>query len=112
MVDPSLWGGLPYNNRTAWIDFTGQLQIYHQVLAEAIHRATGVSVRTLPLGTGGDRNWLEALQAQYEEEATALAIAAPVDLRSYNLERREDFNSWTFLISQETRRLRIAAGLP
>ena len=112
MVDPTLFGGLPFGNKTAWIDFTGQLQLYHQSLALAIHQTTGVSVRVLPLGTGGDRNWLEAVQAQYEEEAAALGIAAPVDLRSYDLSRRDDFSSWTFLISQETRRLRIAAGLP
>ena len=112
MLDPSLFGGLPHGNRTAFLDFLGTLELYHHALALAIHQTTGRSVRVLPLGTGGDRNWLEALQAQYEEEAAALGIAAPVDLRSYSLDRREDFNSWTFLLAQETNRLRAAAGVP
>ena len=112
MLDPTLFGGLPFGNKTAWIDFTGQLQLYHQSLALAIHQTTGISVRVLPLGTGGDENWLEAVQTQYEEEAAALGIAAPVDLRSYNLERREDFHAWSWLIAQETNRLRAAAGVP
>ena len=111
-ADPTLWASLPFKNPTAWKDFTGTLELYMRALAQRIHQTTGLSIRVLPLGEGGGSEWMAAVQAQFESAATALGIAAPGDLESYDLGRADQFASWTWTVSQEARRLRTAAGLP
>lgn len=112
MVDPNLFSHLPFRNTTAWKDFTGTLWLYwQQGLAPAIFGLTGTAIRLYPIGDGGGPQWQSAVQHQYEDGCAALGIAEPPDLASYDLSKEEEFASFTFLISQTTQRLRIAAGL-
>lgn len=111
MEDPRLWASTPFNNQTAWTDFVGRLDLYHRALARRVFAATGKTYRVYPLGDGGGRAWLEAVQSTYRNAAVALGVQAPPDLESYDLKQAGDFASWTFIISQETRRLALAAGL-
>ena len=112
MVDPSVFASIPYRNKTAWIDFQGTLELWVRALAQRIFQQTGQTIRILPLGTGEGPDWLSAVQSQFESAATALGIAAPGDLESYDLSRADQFASWSWTVSQEARRLRTAAGLP
>lgn len=111
-VDPTLWASVPFRNPTAFRDFAGTLELWTRALAQRIHQLTGASIVVLPLGDGGGAEWLSGVQTQFEEAATALGIAGPGDLESYDLSRAEDFASWTWVLSNEARRLRSAAGLP
>ena len=111
MLDPRLWGSVPFNNQNAWIDFTGTFYLWHRALAAKIAALTGVSYKTYPLGTGTGDDWLHAVQRQYQNAAAALGVAPPPDLESYDLAQSGDFASWTFIVSQESRRLALAAGL-
>lgn len=112
MIDPNLFSNIPFRNKTAWKDFTGTLLLYwQQGLAPAIYALTGTAIRLFPIGDGGGAQWSQAVQSQYEEGCQALGITAPPDLASYDLSKEEEFQSFTFLISQTTQRLRIAAGL-
>ncbi len=111
MVDPRLWGSVPFNNKNAWDDFTGTFALWHRALATQIATLTGIAYKTYPLGTGGGDEWLHAVQRQYQNASAALGIAPPVDLESYDLTQPGDFASWTFTISQASRTLALAAGL-
>lgn len=109
-IDPSLWGNIPFGNRTAWTDFVGQHWLWHRSLAEFVRRGTGTSYRVLPIGDGGGTRWQQAVQETYVNASFALGVAPPNDLASYELSRPEDFASWTFLLAQQASRLREAAG--
>jgi len=111
MVDPRLWASLPFNNRNAWIDFTGCFDLWHRALAAKVAALTGTTYKTYPLGNGVGTDWLHAVQRQYQNAAAALGIAPPPDLESYDLDQAGDFASWTFTISQTSRTLARAAGL-
>lgn len=109
-VDPALWSNVPFQNRTAWVDFVGQHWLWHRNLAEFVRRGTGVSYRVYPIGDGGGSLWLRAVQETYVNASVALGVAPPSDLASYDLSEASDFSSWTFLVSQQASRLREAAG--
>jgi hypothetical protein len=112
VIDPRLFSGLPFNNKTAWLDFLGVHDLYwKQGLIPAIQGITGNSFKTYPLGGGGGADWLSAVQQTYQNAALALGVSPPPDLQSYDLGQASDFASWTFIISQELRRLSLAAGL-
>ena len=111
-IDPSVFASVPFRNPTAWKDLTGTLELWFRALGQRIHQSTGQSIRVLPLGEGGGTEWLSGVQTQFESAATALGIAAPGDLESYDLSRAEQFASWTWTLSQEARRLGTAAALP
>lgn len=106
-----MWASLPFRNQTAWVDFIGRLDLYHRVLAAQIHKTTGRTYRTYPLGNGGGTEWLHAVQKQYQNAANALGVPPVPDLESYDLSKAGDFQSWTFILSQTTRQLALAAGL-
>lgn len=111
MVDPRLWASVPHRNPNAWTDFTGTFYLWHRALAAKVAALTGISYKVYPIGTGGDDAWLHAVQRQYQNAAAALGIAPPPDLESYDLADPGDFASWTFIISQTSRTLALAAGL-
>lgn len=112
MIDPSLWSSIPPRNPSAWADFLGQFEIWHRALAQTIARTTGRSIYTFPMGDGGSSEWLSAVQRVYAEATAALGIAGPTDLQSYDLNNPTEFASWAWLVSLESRRVRLAAGLP
>jgi hypothetical protein len=111
MIDPSLWASVPFNNPTAWEDFTGTLELWHRALSQAIFAKTGKTIGVRPIGNGGGGEWLSAVQAQYRDAAAALGLPAPPDLQSYDLKQATDFASWTWVVSQQSRTLRVQAGL-
>ncbi len=111
MIDPKLFASIPFNNKTAWTDFLGQFALYHHALADRVGRTLGTSYRVYPLGDGGGPEWLGAVQQTHQNAAQALALSPPPDLQDYALDDASDFASWTFAISQDLTRLRIASGL-
>lgn len=111
MIDPAVWSNVPFENRTAWIDFVGSHWLYHRALAEHVARTFAVTYRVYPIGDPGADAWLHAVQETYTNACTALGVSPPGDLSGYDLTDAEDFASFTFLISQTARRLRQAAGL-
>lgn len=97
---------------TAFRDLAGTLELYHRALAETIARTTGVAVRAYPLGNGlGEQDWLDALTRQHADEAAALGIAGPPSFGDFSLRDPSEWASFTFLLSNDLQRLRIAAGL-
>lgn len=110
MIDPTLFASVPFRNPNALADFAGVLQLYHQALAEFLHRTRGVSYRLYPIGTPTGSDWLLAVQRQYEAVATAIGVAGPPDFASYDLSRAEDHASFFFTLANYTRALRDAAG--
>ena len=112
MISPDLWASVPYRNLTAMIDFAGQFHLWHIALAQKIGQTTGKSYRLYPVGDGrGDAAWLSAIQKNHNNAAAALGIAAPPDLSSFDLSLAEDHASFFFLVSNDSARLRKAAGL-
>ncbi len=111
MIDTRLWGSVPYNNQTAWLDFLGQFDLWHRALVQKVTALTGKPYRTYPLGNGGGHEWLHAVQQQYVNASAALGLAPPPDLESYDLNQAGDFASWTFIIGEASRSLALAAGL-
>lgn len=112
ILDPALLASTPYQNFTALIDAAGILHLYHRALAETISATTGKSYRTYPLGDGrGTPDWLWAVQQTHVNAAAALGIAPPPDLASFDLSRADDHASFFFLVANDLKRLRNAAGL-
>ena len=112
MIDPSAWASVPYGNKTALLDFFGTYDLWHKALAQQIFLTLGVNYRTYPLGDGGGPEWLHAVQAQNVNVAAALGLAPPPDLSTFDLSQPEDHASFFFAISQQSKLLRTAAGLP
>src|SRR5262249_7925819 len=102
---------MPYKNQDAFSDFMGQHDLWWRALTQQIFLLTGTTIRTYPLGTGGGSDWLARLQQQYENASTALGIAQPPDLETYDLSQPGDFASWTWILSQQARQLAVASGL-
>lgn len=93
------------------VDFAGSHYLYHVALANAIFRNFTRQVRVLPIGNPDGPNWLQAIQSQLLSETTALGIAPPADVASFDLSRPEDHASFFWILSQELTRIRDAAGL-
>lgn len=113
MIDSALISGTPFNNPTAYRDLSGTLLLTHRAIAEKISRDFSVAVRLMPLGQPNiaDPSFLQALQQQHADECKGLAIAPPPDLQSYDLRDESQFASWTFAVSTDLARIRIAAGV-
>ncbi len=113
MIDTRLWSSTPFNNPTALIDLMGMIQLFHVGLTRQVALNGGRQYPVLPLGSGPlGREWLGALQQQYQDAAVAVGIAPPPDLQTYDLNDASDFASWTFAVGQFSRQLAAAAGLP
>lgn len=111
MEDTRLWASTPFRNPTAFVDFTGRLDLWNRALAQKVASLTGSAYKVYPLGDGGSGAWLHAVQKTYQNAASALGIPPPPDLESYDLSDPGDFASWMFIISQTSRQLALAAGL-
>ncbi len=107
MIDTRLWSSTPFRNRNAFMDLTGQIELFHKALAQRIPRTYPLS----PIGSGRGSDWMNGLQDQCAAAATALGVAQPPDLQSYNLDDEGDFASWCFQVGQYHRLLAVAAGL-
>lgn len=111
-IDPMQFARVPFDNRTAWLDFAGTHYLWHRNLQQRIFAVTGNQYTLPPIGEPGGPQWLHAVQQAYVSAALALGVPAPPDLSSYDLRDPADFASWTFLIGQTGRALRNAAGMP
>lgn len=112
MLDPSLFSGVPFHNRTAFADAAGTLDLYHAVLADAIARLTQTPVRKYPLGNGrGEKEWLTALTRQHADEAQALGLPGPPDFTDFSLGDPSEWASFWFIVANDLQRIRIAAGV-
>lgn len=112
IADPLSWSVMGFGDKTAWLDFLGAHALWHRSVDTYLRQHLGADpYPTLPLGDGGGAEWHEAHQLTHVGEANALLIPAPPDFRSYDLEDREQFATWTFIHAQECVRLRLAAGL-
>lgn len=112
VVDPQSWKVLPFGDRDAWLDFLGQLELWHRDIAGTIRAAFPSKPYAIPpLGDGGGPEWLAALQTVLLGETTALGIAAPADLRGYDLADPDQFASWCWLMGNEHIRVMVAAGV-
>lgn len=112
MIDPTIISATPFENTTAFVDLAGMLAIMHQQIAETVSALTQVAVRLYPLGNGrGEKPWLQSLTQQMQAECSALAIQQPPDFSDFDLHDEAEFYSWTFLLGNETDRIRQAAGI-
>ena len=107
MIDTRIWASTPFRDRNAFMDLTGQIQMFHVALAQRVSRTYPL----LPIGTGRGSDWLNGLQDQCAAAAAALGVPQPPDLQSYNLDDEGDWASWTFQVGQYHRVLAVAAGL-
>ena len=112
MIGTALLASVPFRNPTALADYIGTLTMIHQDLAETISRQTASAVKLYPLGTAyGDSPWLFALEQQHADEARALGIAPPPSFADFELSNEAEWASFTFLVSQDLERIRLAAGV-
>ena len=112
IVNPHSWEVLEFGDETSFLDFLGAHELQHRAFASTIRVVLGKpTYALLPLGDFTGPEWHDAHQLVHVGEATALAIAAPPDFRSYDLGDREQFASWTFLHALEHVRIRLAAAL-
>lgn len=114
LVQPLLWQALPYADKDAFVDFLGSHALWHTALDQLLRAAGAAPYASLPLGDGpidegGD--WHQVHQAIHAGEASGLALAGPPDFTAYDLNRRDDFATWTWTHAQEHQRLAAAAGL-
>jgi hypothetical protein len=112
MVDPSLWGSVPFRNPTALLDFFGEHGLWHRAFSDAMFRFNGATYRTVPLGDGGTAVWLQAHQAEHQAMRTAAGLGTVPDLSSFDLGDRESFASFMFVHANEHRILRAVIGFP
>lgn len=110
-ADPRMFASVPFDNKTAWLDFLGTHLLWHVSLAQQVRALTGNTYPVLPIGDGGGTEWLRAVQRTYQGAALALDVPGPPDLESYDLTKPEDHASWCFLVSQTAASLRLSAGL-
>lgn len=112
-LDPTLLSGVPFQSRTAALDLSGQIFLLCRAITEKVSRDFGVACSLYPLG-GADlksESYLAALQAQLSAITTALALAPSPDVQSFDLDDESEWASWTYLVSGELNRLKLAAGV-
>lgn len=110
--DPALFASVPFGSKTALTDFAGTLDLYNRVLADQIHRLTGISIIANPVGTPGGYEWLGAIQQTMQGASLALGLGSAPDIASFDLSEESDHASFFFSIAQEYSVLRRASGLP
>ncbi len=115
LPQPIAWQSLPFGDKSAFIDWLGQHDLWHRALDHQL-AAQGVKpYPSLSLGDGpGDENsddWHATHQTMHDGEAGGLGLSGSADFSSYNLNDRDEFATWTFLHAQEHERLASAAGI-
>lgn len=114
LPQPTLWQSLQFGDKNAFVDFLGQHALWHVAMDHTIRAGLGAPFPSLPLGDGpiddGD-DWHAAHQAMHEGEASGLALAGPPDFTAYDLNKRDDFATWTWLHALEHVRTGTAAGI-
>ena len=111
VVNPKSWEFLQFGDETALIDFYGTHMLFHRALDVKVRSLGGAAYNYPPIGDGGGDNWLLALQQAHSGAASALLIAPPPDLTTYDLNDPDEFATFFFLLAQDDIRLRQAAGI-
>ena len=119
----------PFRNITALQDLCGYLEGYRLALSAKIFALNGKTYRDANLGDGAGlfalgysptKKWSEAvptgdylnsLQQTLGNACTALGIAQPQDISSFDLRDSSEWASFTWVLSQELRRISTAAGI-
>lgn len=111
MIWPGSWADIPFNNRTALVDFQGYHALWHQAVAETASRA-GRAYQTYPLGDSvGSSNWQDVHQREHVNANLALGISGPPILLDYDFRDPTAFANFHFIHAQESIRLAQAAGI-
>ena len=128
-LDPRQVASTPFRNITALQDLCGYLEGYRRALSAKVFALTGKVYRDANLGDGSGlfalgysptKKWSEAvptgdylnsLQQTLGNAATALGITQPQDLSSFDLRDAGEWSSFTWVLSQELRRISTAAGI-
>ena len=103
LMSPLLWQSVPFADSDAWLDFLGVHEQWHIILAGQ------TKTRRVPLDDL--RYQLGAHDLMHKDLASALGLASPVDLASYDLQDENAYQGWAFLHALDHQRLRLAAGL-
>ena len=111
------------------MDMCGWLETYRRVLSAAVFAKTSKTYRDSNLGDGSGlfalgysptKKWNEAvptgdylnsLQQTLGNACTALGITQPQDISSFDLRDSSEWASFTWVLSQELRRISTAAGI-
>lgn len=111
MIAPNLWAAVPFQNRTALLDWQGQHALWHQAVADTA-AAAGKKYATYPLGDGvGTPDWQRVHAQEHVNANLALGISGPPSLTDFDFAKAEDFASFHWTHGQESERLRAAAGV-
>ena len=115
LPQPTLWQSLPFGDRDAFTDFLGQHALWHFALDQQLRAKVGAKAYpSLSLGDGpidDGSDWHLSHQAMHDGEASNLALSASPSFTSYDLNKKDDFAAWTWLHSNEHRRLATSAGI-
>ena len=103
LISPLLWESIPFADETAFLDWLGQHQFWHNALSQV----TGTPVLLF------DDLRMEMLRHADTHAAVAHALQIPVapDLASYDLRDRESFEGFHQVHALDHDRLRKAAGI-
>lgn len=114
LPDPERWKSLAFGDKDAFVDFLGQHELWHRAVDKVVRAQGGAPFPQLPLGDGpvddgGD--WHLSHQATHVGEAVGLALSGPPDFTAYDLNKRDDFATWTWTHAQECARILVAAKI-
>jgi hypothetical protein len=114
VVSPALWKSLQFGDQNAFVDWLGHHDLWHIALDDVVRRMGGAPYPTLPLGDGpigdGASDWHFAHQRRHEGLCSGLAIPGPPDFTAYDLNQRDDFNTYTWLHAVESERVMSVLG--
>lgn len=103
LMSPLLWEGTPFDDPDAWDDFQGIHAAWHRELAK---------VTVTPIVALDDlRETLDLHGNLHDAIADALLIPHGEDLRSQDLNDRDNFETFMLIHAADHERLRRAAGL-
>ncbi len=114
-VQPQLWQSLPWGDKDAFVDFLGAHQLWHTDLDYRVRLFGGAPYPSLPLGDGpvgeDEADWHLVHQAIHDGEAAGLGLSPSPDFTAYDLDKRGEFASWSWLHGAEHIRLLAAVGV-
>jgi len=102
LISPLLWQSLPFRDPDAWLDFQGQHEQWHILLAAQ------TKTRRVPLDDLREHGQFHA--QMHDDLADAFGLPHAGDLAAFDLNEENAFNGWAFLHALDHQRLRIAAG--
>lgn len=112
MLTPTLLASTPFRSKTSYEDLIGECVKFYNAFIPATILKTGKTPKRIPIDAQMPPwDLLQAIQSQHTSLALALGLAPPVDLQSFDLKDASQFSSWTWLLSNDLQRLKLAAGV-